>query len=182
MEASQLLSPEELFSGLWLIMAGVDDIPPHIALLNEGKYYSVSARKVDIGSPLENLLKAISRKNVPTLFIKFPQPASQLIDLEGIFEQYPTLGTPIQNSAFNIEHFSCLWPVRDFFANAFGVKYSKATLVFELLKMAQDDNIILGCKSLFVDEPIFANGLVTLPKYTQEQIRERINSILNVNE
>ena len=174
-----LLSPEELGSGLWLVMAGVDDIPPHIALLNEGLYYSVSAKKVDVGTPLENFLKAISRKSVPTLFIKFLESSPQGEDLGGaelggVFENYPTLGSG---------NHSCLWPIRDFFAKTFSEKYSKATLVFELLAMAEQDGLLLDCKELFLAPPLKGRpgGAVRLPKYTQSQIREKINSILKVN-
>jgi hypothetical protein len=167
LEVSQLLSPEEIQTGLWLVMAGVDDIPPHIALINEGLYYSVSAKKVEVGVPIANFLKAISRKSVPTVFVKIKAPLSPPI--RRIFERYPTLG--------NGEH-SCLWPVRDVFVEMFSQKYSNATLVFELLAMAEQDGVIEECKSLFVEK----GGTVILPKYTREQIREKINSILKVNE
>ncbi len=177
LKVKPIISPEELNSGLWLVMAGVDDIPPHIALLNDGSYYSISAKKVDIGTPLETFLKAISRRSVPALFIKFHESSPQGEGLGGadkglggVFQRYPTLG--------NGEH-SCLWPIRDFFAKTFSEKYSKATLVFELLAMAETDNLIVECKSLFLESAI--KGTVTLPKYTHEQIREKINSILKIN-
>ena len=179
LQVKPILSPEELNSGLWLVMAGVDDIPPHIALINEGLYYSVSAKKVDHGTPLENFLKAISRKSTPTIFIRFRLPALHIVDLSKIFKNYPTLGNTIQHSTFSIQHFSCLWPIRDFFAKTFSEKYSKASLVFELLAMAEKDGLIAECKSLFLDSAV--EGMVTLPKYTHEQIREKINSILKVN-
>lgn len=182
LEATQLISPEEIQQGLFLVMAGIDDIPPHIALINEGLYYSVSAKKVEAGVPVANFLKAISRKNVPTLFITIKSPLKGRYRGAGFkvaecFNSYPPLG--------NGEH-SCLWPVRDFFAEVFSDKYKKASLVFELLAMAQQDDILLGCKSLFAPSlrsPNWGNhsGLV-LPKYTHEQIREKINSITKVNQ
>jgi len=39
--------------------------------------------------------------------------------------------------------------------------------------------LLLVCKSLFVD---IKSETMVLPKYTPEQIREKINSILKVNE
>lgn len=179
LEAMQLLSPEEIQHGLFLVMAGIDTIPPHIALINDGLYYSVSAKKVEVGVPVANFLKAISRKNVPTLFVSIESPLQgryRGATLEGIFENYPTLG--------NGEH-SCLWPVRDFFAESFSNKYKKASLVFELLAMAQQDNMLLGCKALFAPSLPYLSmgghsGLV-LPKYSHEQIREKINSLMNTD-
>jgi hypothetical protein len=160
-------STEELNSGLWLVLAGVNDIPPHIALINEGSYYSVSAKKVEVGVNASTFLKAISRRSLPTLFVGI-----RSLHLEGLreaFEKYPTLG--------NGSH-SCLWPVRDFFEEAFSPDYKKVNLVFELLALAQKQQIIKECKSMFVEE----KGIITLPKYTGEQIREKINSLLKVNE
>src|SRR5581483_9907171 len=112
LKTSLLLSPEEVQSGLWLVMAGIGDIPPHIALINDGLYYSVSAKKVEAGVPTANFFKAISRKSVPTLFIQFKTertPPSQVYAGEA-FEKYPVLGPG--------DH-SCLWPVRDVFAKIF---------------------------------------------------------------
>lgn len=172
LEATQLISPEEIQQGLFLVMAGIDDIPPHIALINDGLYYSVSAKKVEAGVPVANFLKAISRKNVPTLFVAIKSPLQgRYRGAADFFESYPTLG--------NGEH-SCLWPVRDFFAEAFSAKYKTATLVFELLAMAQQDNILVGCKSVFVEPSRL--GRVGGAKYTHKQIREKINSITKVNQ
>jgi len=169
LEVTPLLSPEEVQTGLWLAMAGVDDIPPHIALINEGLYYSVSAKKVETGVPLTSFFKAISRRSVPTLLIKF-RNSTLRSPLSFFFEKYPLLGSG---------NHSCLWPVRDVFAELFSEKYSKATLVFELLAMAQADNLIVECKALFLEQ---GQGRISLPKYTHTQIREKINSILKVNE
>jgi hypothetical protein len=167
LKVNPLLSPEELNKGLWLVMAGVNGIPPHIALIADGKYYSVSTRKVDIGTPMDNFLKAISRRSLPTLFVGINSIKTE--ELSSVFEKYPTLG--------NGEH-SCLWPVRDFFAETFSAEFSGSSLVFELLALAQTQGLLKECRSLFVEE----KGTITLPKYTSEQILEKINSILKVNE
>jgi len=181
LQTSPLSSPEELRKGLWLVMAGIDSIPPHIALISEGKYFSVSAKKVEVAAPIENFLKAISRKTVPTLFINIHEKSPLKGRFRGAGEafSYPTLG--------NGPH-SCLWPVRDFFAQTFSENFSKTEFVFELLAMAKKDNLILECKSLFIpsgsNNPILTQGegRVRLMKYTKDQIREKINSILKVNE
>jgi hypothetical protein len=175
LKVNPIISPEELNSGLWIVLAGIDDIPPHIALILAGKYLSVSAKKTDLATPIESLLKALSHRSVPTLFIKLSESFIQNEELGWagfglktipIFAEYRTLG--------NGEH-SCLWPIRDFFAKTFSEKYLKASLVFELLAMAEKDGLIIECKSLFLESAV--KGTVTLPKYTHEQIREKINSL-----
>ena len=163
------VSSEDLNTGLWLVLAGVNDIPPHIALISEGKYFSVSARKVEVGVELSTFLKAIGRRSIPTLFVGIKiHPSGGIRGALNAFERYPTLGSGPH---------SCLWPVRDFFTKAFSSEYAKANLVFELLALAQKQQILMECRSMFVD-----GETITLLKYTSEQIRERINSLLKVNE
>jgi len=179
LETSRLVSPEELQQGLFTVIAGVDKIPPHIALINEGMYYSVSAKKVEAGVPVVNFFKAISRKTIPALFIEIKRHTGLVSEggagITVIFNSYPVLG--------NGPH-SCLWPVRDFFAETFSKKYSKASFVFELLAIAEKDGLIAGCKSVFMDTPSLGSpqvgnhSRVVLSKYTQRQIREKINSLL----
>ena len=168
LKINPLLSPEELNKGLWLVIAGVTDIPPHIALIADDKYYSVTARKVKVGEPIDKFLKAISRRSLPTLFVSIK--SSNMSGLKETFEFYPTLG--------NGEH-TCHWPIRDFFVKSSSSEFTDATLVFELLSVAQKQGLLLVCKSLFVD---IKSETMVLPKYTPEQIREKINSILKVNE
>jgi len=178
LQAEVINSPEEINSGLWLVIAGIDGIPPHIALINEGRYFSVSAKRVEAGIPLQNFLKAISKRSVPTVFIQLKNVGNKTDLLKSCFEKYPTLG--------NGDH-SCLWPIRDFSAQSYSEKYRKSEFVFELLAMAQKDNLILVCKSLYIDSLISSppqmgrwGGAIVLSKYNHSQIRERINSILKV--
>ena len=167
----KLQSPDLLNTGLWMVLAGINEIPPHIALISEGKYYSISARKVEIGEPIEKFLKAISRRTLPTVFVQLRSPLQGRfsgVELRDAFSHYPTLG--------NGEH-SCLWPVRDFFVKAFSPEYANCSLVFELLAIAQQQGLLMDCKALFVEGSI---QQLALPKYSVAQIREKINSILTL--
>lgn len=167
------INTEELKNDLWLVLAGIDNIPPHIALINSGKYYSVTARKVKVGEPIENFLKAISRNTLPTIFFKINmrQPSDALGEtLNDIFSKYPTLGSG--------EH-TCHWPIRDFFSLAASVDFKKVNLVFELLEELQTKDMLAECRSIHIDG---GRQEIELPKYALGHIREKINSILKVNE
>jgi len=172
LEISQLQSTTDLNKGLWLILAGINEIPPHIALIQNGKYYSVSARKVKLGEPVERFLKAISRNSLPTLFIGIKRcadipPMGGLRGAEEFFNSYSVLG--------NGDH-SCLSPISDFFAKNYAAEFANASVVFELLAVAQKQDLLLECKSLFVG--LNDKETIVLPKYMHKQIREKINSIL----
>ncbi|HXP51903.1 MAG TPA: hypothetical protein VN922_18245 [Bacteroidia bacterium] len=169
LKVNPLSSPEELNKGLWLVIAGANDIPPHIALIADGEYYSVSARNVKVAEPIEKFLKAISRRSLPTLFVGIKP--MHFVGLKEAFRKYPTLG--------NGEH-TCHWPLRDFFSNVYSPEFADVHLVFELLAVAQKQDLLIECRSLFVD--LKNDKTITLPKYTKEHIKERINSILKINE
>src|SRR5580704_3436094 len=114
LEVSQLASADELNTGLWLCLIGTHEIPPHIALINYAKYYSVTTSRVKAGEPVEKILKAISRKALPTVFVSI-KPGKNVGDtLEKSFTSYPTLG--------NGEH-SCLSPISDFFAKIYSPEF-----------------------------------------------------------
>jgi len=173
LKASPLISHAELNKGLWLVLAGLKDVPPHIALISDAKYYSVSVRNVKAGEPVDKFLKAISRHSLPTLFVAIKAPLHTEFKsggLQEIFESYTTLG--------NGEH-TCHWPIRDFFVKAFSHEFANVDLVFELLALAQHNNMLNDCKSIYVNK---TNSVVALPKYTAKHIRTKINSILKVNE
>ncbi|MGP8217313.1 MAG: hypothetical protein ACLQQ4_17225 [Bacteroidia bacterium] len=173
LKSSLLQSPDELNKGLWLVITGVNDIPPHIAIIDHGKYFSLTVRRKKIGESIDIFLKAISRRTTPTLFVPIKSEHTGIFrgsELRKAFEPYPTLG--------NGDH-TCQWPIRDFFTQTYSAEFSNSTLVFELLAVAQAKGLLAECKSLFAEIP--EDSIITLPKHTTEQIRERINSLLKVN-
>src|SRR5579862_8414144 len=112
LSAAPLKSIQELNTGLWLVLVGVDETPPHIALISGGKYYSLSARKVDCGSSLERFAGILERKHVPTLFIGIKANGNAISAiLEDIYKDL----RPLEKTGN-----TCLMPIRIFF----GANYS----------------------------------------------------------
>ena len=167
LKVSQLASPDELNSGLWLCLIGTHEIPPHIALINEAKYFSVTTNRIKTGEPVEKILKAINRKTLPTVFVSVKPGKDMAGVLEESFTSYPTLG--------NGEH-SCLSPISGFFAKVYSSEFGSQHLVFDVLSLAEKNEMLVECRSLFIDK--LDNGVLHLPKYTHAQIRHKINSIL----
>ncbi len=166
-------SVEELHRGLWLAIIEVGEIPPHIALICEGLYYSVSVKKTDAGSSFASFLKAIGRRSKPSLFVKIkPTVSSSDKSIASFFEKYPPLNTVHENA--NEAPVTCLNPIRDFFANAYSEKYKRASFVFELLALAQQDGFIERCAGIYIEQ----KREIILPKYTHSEIREKINSLM----
>ncbi len=161
--ATPLKSIKELEEGLWLLLIGINDVPPHIALAYEGKYYSLTARKLDNGSPLVRLIDTLQRKKIPTLFVHIETNNNILSFLENLYKDLPPLGNTDK---------TCLSPIKELFATTYSEEFSKSNYIFELLALAQTKGLLKECLSVFC-----APNDVTLPKYTMAQIKNRIQEL-----
>lgn len=154
--------------GLWLALIGTNEIPPHAALINEGKYYSLSVNKVDTGSPAEKLLNVLTHKNIPALFIRIETKdtgANVTMQLHSIFKEFHPLA--------NTEN-TCLSPITDFFTIFYSLEFSSIHFVFDLLALAYKKKLIKECVAF----PQYSNSnIITLPKYTMHQIRNKIHAL-----
>jgi len=163
--ANPLKSEEQLSSGLWLVLVGVNEIPPHIALISNGKYYSVSARKVNCGTSLERFLGVLERKKVSTLFI-YMEIDNKNILLHSIHEHLQPLC---------MDDRTCLYPIKKFFAESISGEFEKINYVYDLLALSEKKRLLKECVSLHIEATIAKN--ITLPKYTMVQIRNRIDQV-----
>lgn len=165
-KATSLSSDEILYSGLWLLLVGIHETPPHIALVYDGKYYSLSALKVNNGTPLERFIHIIKRKHIPTLFLRIENNNIITTKLQTIYNGLK----PLKNTQT-----TCLSPVKQFFAASYSRQFSGINYVFELLAIAEQQGLLKECVSLFNTQSNL--NLITLPKYTVEQIRNKIHEI-----
>jgi len=161
-------SKEQLNKGLWLILIGVNDIP-HIALLHEGDYYSLSTRKVDCGSSLERLLNVLERKNVPTLFIQIEEDN---IIARNEATSVLLLKTYKDLKPLGITKNTCLSPIKEFFTKYYSEDFAHVNYVFELLALAEKKNLLKECITVNI-----LSNKITLPKYTMAQIRDTITKL-----
>lgn len=172
LHAAPAKSFEQLTNGLWLALIGVNEIPPHIALVSDGKYYSLSAHKVDCGTPLERFTNTIGRKHIPTLFIKLTniiarnEAISVNLSLNTIYRNLKPLS--------NTEN-TCLSPIKAFFTEYYSAEFANANYVFELLALAERKGILKEPVSLFYKDT--HSNIVTLPKYTMAEIKNKIRSL-----
>ncbi len=173
----------ELDKGLWIVLAGVNETPPHIALISDGKYYSVSTKKVDNESPAEIFIQALNRKKIPALFIGIKTGSNVIIRNETrpngssgrailpnlLFEIYKDL------QPLGVHNETCLSPIKEVFKQYFSPEFTEVNYVFELLALAEKKGLLENCISLNCVTP--NSNVITLPKYSMAQIRNRINQL-----
>ncbi len=171
--ANPLKSKEQLNSGLWLVLVGVHETPPHIALVYSEKYYSLSAKKVDCGTSVERFFGVLERKQIPALFVRIQsdnfiagkEPIPAIIAKN--YNDHTLLGNSSQ---------TCLSPIKQFFKENVSGEFETINYVYELLALAQNKNLLIECLSLYFEAAI-AKSIITLPKYTMVQIRNRIDQL-----
>ncbi len=168
LHTAPLKSIADFNRGLWLVLIGVNEIPPHIALISHGRYYSQSARKVDCGTSLERFSSVIERKQIPTLFVQFRSAigVQNSEPLENIFRNLNPLN--------NIQE-TCLSPIKKFFTEQICDEFANINYVFELLVLADKKELLKECVSLYCETT--NSKSITLPKYTMAQIKNRINEL-----
>jgi len=186
LKTTQLKSEDELSKGLWLLLVGIHETPPHIALISEGKYYSVSVKKVENGTPAKSFVSAVKRKQIPAVFIEITSPQTPKGALNSA-TQSPFRGLG-RNESKTINLLSsiysdiqplcitdetCLSPIKSFFTQYFSDEFNDVNYVFELLAIVEKRGMLGDCQSLNNEIP--NSNSITLPKYSMAQIRKRIN-------
>ncbi len=170
LETIPVKSEKVLYCGLWLVLIGINETPPHIILVNDGKYFSLSVRKVDCGSSVEKLISMLSRKNIPSLFIHIEsKDSTEKISslLHTIYKELRPLG--------NTEN-TCLSPIKEFFAEYFSRDFSSVNYVFELLALAEKKELLNKCLYMFCKNVINTKTIdISLRKYTSNDVFEKIS-------
>ena len=153
----ELTDLSKLKDGLFLCLIGTNKIPPHIAIIANGKYYSTSVKGVKIGIDNSFLLKIIIKKNTPTLFLKLKEKINP-ITLQNCYKNYPQL-TPAE---------SCLYPIKDYF-KALGWETKHWGFVFNAVDDFIKKNRIVESYALNMEQ-LLHQQTFKLTEYTKEDI------------
>lgn len=137
----------------YLLLIAVDNVPPHLALVSNLKYFSLSSSGVKLGVDANVIMNSLKRKNVPTVLLPV---AKQVVD------------DTIKNEYFNYKKLdqghSCLNPIKSIFAtldnNLLNCKYA-----FDLIEYMFKVNLFEEAFSLNYPEKD-----LELTKYGQKEI------------
>lgn len=102
-EAVQEWQGGPLDAGSYILLVEPRRVPPHLALIEGGHYYSLSVKGVEKGKNAYRTLEALQRKGKAFLLIRFQAPANAPSPYEA-FEAYEGTGPP---------QISCLPPLLD---------------------------------------------------------------------
>ena len=164
------LNENDLLKGFYIVVIHATRIPPHIGLIIEEKFHSLSIKGQDINTSVEALIKNCKQRKIPTLFIKI--------------RNHSTFSVPYLKEHFisNIKQFpkvdiavaTCLSPVKLFFEEVYNVPMININYLFELIPKLYSEGLIENISSLFVDEKTYK-----LPVYTDTEINAGITQVRN---
>lgn len=143
----------------YLILFHIDKQPPHLGVLDRGKYYSLRYDKLQMGLDFQTILKTVEAHKIQCLIFEI-KVDSESEDAAVVFEKYDS-----------IEQISCLHPIREFF---FPEGFESIQLVFDLLDNLNWKRRVLNTYSLNLG----ANTKnYEMKRYSIQQVQEEIKRL-----
>jgi len=158
---------EELLKGLHIAILHATRIPPHIGLIVDKHYHSLTIKGQDINTSVNALIKNSQIRKIPSLFIKI-KPHSTFSELY-LKEHFITNIQQFQRVDKNVA--TCLSPIKLFFDEVFDVSMKDINYLYELLPKLESEGLIEQTAALFVDENY------QLPFYTNTEINAGIEQV-----
>ncbi|MBL7920106.1 MAG: hypothetical protein JNJ40_07305 [Bacteroidia bacterium] len=152
---------------IWLVVLHANRVPPHIGLMINGNYNSLTIKGHEINVSSEALLKIISQKKIESIFIKLKKNPVFSYDhqLEMLQEMISKFENVRQYEA------TCLSPLKLFFEHFYAVTNIEEELYFDLMKRMNENEYFEFASASNFD---LHNGFLELPYYTVEQLHQTI--------
>ena len=158
----------------WLVVLHASRIPPHVGVLINGNYNSLTIKGHELNVSVEVLLKTIQQKKIEALFIQLVKhPVFSLEYQKEICQHYIKQFTQVKpNEA------TCLSPVKLFLQEFYALCATEKELLFELTERLKQNNYITQVIGLNVDDKLEEEQF-SLPMYTAEELQKVIQTERN---
>lgn len=157
-----------LNKGTWLVVLHASRIPPHVGLMIDGNYNSLTIKERELNISSEVLLKTIAQKKIEALFLKMVKhPVFSSDHQLNIFQEQLYQFTAVkQNEA------TCLSPLKLFFEEFYAIKNNKEQLFYDFVDELFQNDYIMDVVGLNIINK--TSNSFTLPHYTNEELQQRI--------
>ncbi len=119
--------------GIFLVLLHANRVPPHIGMMMDNVYHSLAIKGQELNVSGEALLKNISVRKIPSVFIEIARhPVFSNDHLGESFAEHVK-----QFDKVNPTGNTCLSPVKLFFSEFYALESNKIDLVFDLLEGLQ---------------------------------------------
>ena len=155
-----LKDSETLQKGIYLCIIHADKIPPHIGLSIDGEYFSLKAKGKDVGVPVGEVIKIVSKKSIKTLFVRL----NMTLTFQQVFDSYANFSKTV------VFKTSCLSPIKAVFPIGDDRNIQKLT---DLLVYLESKNVIKEVFGVNIDETYSG-----IPYYEVEDIHKRLELLI----
>lgn len=161
--------PQATKTGTWLVVLHASHIPPHIGLMINGNYNSLTIKERELNVKWDALLKTVLQKKIETLFVKICKhpvfsEEFMLLNFQEILQQFNSVK---QNEA------TCLTPVKLFFEEFYAIKNDSKQLFFDFLETLRENDYLSDMIGMNI-KSVYDNNVFKLKTYTKEQLENRI--------
>lgn len=166
---SDSFNQEELLKNTWLVVLHASRTPPHIGVLINGNYNSLTIKGHELNINSTVLLKTIQQKKIETLFIQLKKHPVFSSDYQKEICQYYIQ----QFNQVKVNEASCLSPIKLFLQEFYAIQENKNELLFELVERLKQNQYISLTLGLNINNKI-ADKEFSLPMYSNKQLQEII--------
>ncbi len=169
LSVSDSFSEESLHKNTWLVVLHASRTPPHIGILIDGNYNSLTIKGHELDININVLLKTIQQKKIESLFIQLKKHPVFSADYQKEICQYYIK----QFTQVKANEASCLNPIKLFLQEFYAVCEDKNELLFELIDRLKQNQYIEFTCGLNVTSKI-EEGEFSLPMYSNQELQETI--------
>lgn len=142
-----------------IVLWNFDKIPPHLGMIYQGSYYSLTIKAVDC-IDFKSIQKVWKIKQKPILIFEIETQDHPILEVISHFNHYPHVDAQV----------SCLQPILSFFNTLLELKI-EATVIFDLLKALNHANKIKN---------IYSNAQsveINIPYYSKKDVEHYIKKL-----
>ncbi len=166
--------PSELYKHSWIVVLHASRIPPHVGVLIDGNYNSLTIKGHELNVGIDILLKTIQQKKIEALFIQLKKhPVFSADYQKEICQHYIKQFTQVKP-----DDATCLSPVKLFLQEFYALELNDKELLFELTERLKQNNYVSDVIGINVHEKL-EEDLFSLPMYTNEELQKVIQTERN---
>ena len=161
-----------LQKGIYLVLLHADHIPPHLGLLINDQYHSLSVKGQEVEIPGEVLRKSISVRKICSVFIAIRKhPVFSYQYLSEAFAEQVKLFDRVDE-----EENTCMSPVRLFFEEFYGIPGKEIQLLFDLLEQLTANDFIVAIYGLNLG--VLDGNIFYLQPYNRQDLKKQIKEAI----
>jgi hypothetical protein len=164
-ESSHLLS-----KGIYIVISDALNAPPHIGMLFDGLYASLTHKRFEIGISLYAFEKKMSSIKSPCIFVQVL--IHPVFSVHYLYELFVSILHQLKKA--DGENTTCLTPVKVFFQEGYQLQLESSNFVYQMIPQLQHLGVALTNYSILFNQERKSIHEYEFPVYERKDIQNRI--------